>query len=92
TITVTANLVGDQNSSNNSISSSVAIAAAPATINGEGVACSGSALLQVINPSSSAKYFWYTSNTPGSNPIPTNSVVNTANSSTVNTSTVPANR
>ncbi|MFX6149131.1 hypothetical protein ABTF39_20085, partial [Acinetobacter baumannii] len=58
TITVTANLVGDQNSSNNSISSSVAIAAAPATINGEGVACSGSALLQVINPSSSAKYFW----------------------------------
>lgn len=92
TITVTANLTGDQNSSNNSISSSVAIAAAPAAINGEGVVCSGSALLQVINPSSSANYFWYTSNTAGSNPITTNSVVNVANSNTVSTSTVPTNR
>ncbi len=67
TITVTANLVGDQDLSNNTLTSNVATAANPAAPAATGTICSTSAVFKITNPVAGLNYFWYdtpTSTTP----------------------------
>lgn len=67
TIVASANLGGDQNTSNDTATFSINVNAAPANASsGTALVCSGSATtLKVNNPDSSSSYFWYTTPTGG---------------------------
>ncbi|MBV9988820.1 MAG: S8 family peptidase [Chitinophagaceae bacterium] len=81
TFTVTANLTGDQLSSNNQLVSVITTAAKPAAITALAGICNGAALLKVTNPDQS-NYFWYTSAT-SNQPI--------ALGASTSTTTIPSN-
>lgn len=82
TISSTVNLAGDQNLSNNTLSSTVVTAAKPSTATAAATICNNNALLKVLNPSLSSNYYWYNS------PTATTAF---AVGSSVNTSTIPSN-
>jgi len=74
-VTVTANLTGDQDTSNNRLTNSVAIVAKAAAPAATGVICSAtSAIFKITNPVSGVNYFWYDSPT-ATTPIGTGSVL-----------------
>ncbi len=63
-ISVTATASGDQDPSNNTLSSTIAIAAKPAAPVATGVICSAtSATFKIANPNANLNYFWYSSAT-----------------------------
>ena len=63
TITTTATLVGDQDTSDNTYSSTITIAATPNAPAGTARICGNNTLLSVTTPSATGKYFWYNSST-----------------------------
>ena len=84
TILATTTVTGDQNSGNNTLTSSLTIGKKAGNPSVVGTICTPSnALLKVNNPVANSNYFWYTSATATA-PI--------AAGSSVNTSTVPANK
>lgn len=82
TITAETKLSTDQNISNNIFESNVLIATRPAAPVAQASICENNAILRVTNPVP-GNYFWYT------DPNSTNPI---ATGSSVNTSTIPANR
>ncbi len=83
-ISVTANLSSDQDSTNNSFSKTILTAAPIGTPSGIGEICltNGYALLEVVNNVNGTNYYWYDS--------PLNDVP-VATGTTANTNTIPAN-
>ncbi|MEN9697011.1 MAG: hypothetical protein RLZ56_432 [Bacteroidota bacterium] len=61
TITATANNVNDQQTSNNSITSTIVSAADVSAPTGTAVLCGGTLKLMVNNPNNSVNYYWYDS-------------------------------
>ncbi|MGK4422014.1 hypothetical protein ACSLVQ_27575, partial [Klebsiella pneumoniae] len=59
----TATLTGDQDPSDNSLTSSIAIASTPSAPAGAARVCGSNTLLSVTAPSATGKYFWYNSST-----------------------------
>ncbi len=62
-INSSVNMVGDQNLSNNSMSSTVVTAAKPSNASAAATICNNNALLKVLNPLVSSNYYWYNSTT-----------------------------
>lgn len=63
-ISVTATVAGDQDASNNTLTSSIAIAANPSAPVASGVICTASsATYKITNPNTNLNYFWYSSAT-----------------------------
>ena len=62
-LSCSVNLLGDQNLSNNSLSSTVVTAAKPSTAAAVATICNNNALLKVLNPLLSSNYYWYNSPT-----------------------------
>ncbi len=62
-INSSVNMVGDQNLSNNSMSSTVVTAAKPSNASAAATICNNNALLKVLNPLVSSNYYWYNSPT-----------------------------
>jgi hypothetical protein len=74
-IAITASATGDQDTSNNTLTNSIAIAAKAAAPAATGVICSAtSATFKITNPVSGVNYFWYDSPT-ATTPIGTGSVL-----------------
>ncbi|MBC7651039.1 MAG: S8 family serine peptidase, partial [Deinococcales bacterium] len=95
TVSITASAAGDQDASNNTLTSNIAIAANPPAPAASGVICStSSATFKITNPNPGLSYFWYssaTSTTPigmGTtitvSPVPANNTVYVASGARAN--------
>lgn len=80
-ITATVSLKSDQQNDNNSLSSNFITAAAVAAPIAKAANCNNTLQLQVTNPISSNKYFWYDSSS-NNNPIAQGSTVSVSSSAT----------
>ncbi|TDO26866.1 S8 family serine peptidase [Sediminibacterium goheungense] len=83
TILATANVTGDQNSANNTLTTSLTIGKKADNPSVIGTICNTNALLKVNNPVSNSNYFWYNS---------ANAVAPFAAGSSVSTSSIPGNK
>ena len=84
-ISVNANLSGDQDASNNTLTSNIAVAANPTAPAATGLICSAtSATFKITNPNPALNYFWYSSAT-STTPIGTGTTLNLSTAPTNNT-------
>lgn len=83
TILATANVTGDQNAGNNTLTTSLTIGRKGDNPNPIGTICDNNALLRVPSPTSNINYFWFNSATATA-PFATGSNISTTN--------IPANR
>lgn len=83
TITATANITGDQNTANNTLTTSLTIGRKGADPNPIGTICNNTALLRIPSSVANTNYFWFNSAT---------ATVPFASGSTASTTSIPANK
>jgi hypothetical protein len=83
TILATANVTGDQNIANNTLTTSLTIGRKGADPNPIGTICNNSALLRIPSAAANTNYFWYNSST-ATTPF--------ASGSTASTTSIPGNK
>lgn len=83
TILATANIAGDQNTANNTLSTSLTIGRKGNDPNPIGTICNNSALLRIPSATANTNYFWYNS---------ANAVSPFASGSNVSTGSIPSNK
>ncbi len=83
TILATANIAGDQNTANNTLSTSLTIGRKGNDPNPIGTICNNSALLRIPSATANTNYFWFNS---------ANATAPFASGSTASTTTIPTNK